>query len=77
MHMSKQGVYDQLTSEYGETIFYSAAQYTIDNIRTVENANALESKVYQDTMSICIPLFAISLPASMVRNSPKKRLTMQ
>ena len=32
MHMSKQGIYDQLTSEYGEGFDKEAAQYAIDNI---------------------------------------------
>ena len=32
MHMSKQGIYDQLTSEYGEKFDAEAAQYAIDNL---------------------------------------------
>ena len=31
MHMSKQGIYDQLTSEYGEKFKPKAAQYAIDH----------------------------------------------
>ena len=53
MHMSKQGVYDQLTSEYGEQFSTEAAQYAIDNVKADWNANALEkAKSYQDTMSM-------------------------
>lgn len=32
MYMSKQGVYDQLTSEYGEGFTADAAQYAIDHL---------------------------------------------
>ncbi len=32
MHMSKQAIYDQLTSEYGENFPADAAQYAIDNL---------------------------------------------
>ena len=41
MHMSKQGIYDQLTSEYGEQFPADAAQYAIDNMTADWNANAL------------------------------------
>ena len=53
MHMSKQGIYDQLTSEYGEGFDKEAAQYAIDNIEWNWNANALaKAKSYRDTMSM-------------------------
>lgn len=53
MHMSKQGVYDQLTSEYGGKFPADAAQYAIDNVQADWNANALESaKSYQKTMNM-------------------------
>lgn len=53
MHMSKQGIYDQLTSEYGEKFPADAAQYAIDNLEADWNKNALEkAKVYRDTMSM-------------------------
>ena len=53
MHMSKQGIYDQLTSEYGEGFDTEAAQYAIDNIEWDWNANALaKAKSYRDTMSM-------------------------
>lgn len=43
LHMSKKGVYDQLTSSYGEGFSADAAQYAIDNMTGVDwNANALE-----------------------------------
>ena len=32
MHMSKAGIYNQLTSEYGEQFTEEAAQYAIDNL---------------------------------------------
>lgn len=51
MHMSKQGIYDQLTSEYGEQFSADAAQYAIDNLDVDYKQNALEkAKTYQNTM---------------------------
>lgn len=51
MHMSKAGIYDQLTSEYGEKFSEEAAQYAIDNMVADWNANALASaKNYSDSM---------------------------
>ena len=51
MHMSKQGVYDQLVSEYGGQFSTEAAQYAVDNIQVDWNANALEkAKQYQDRL---------------------------
>jgi len=53
MHMSKQGIYDQLTSEYGEKFQEDAAQYAVDNMVADWNANALaKAKSYQQTMSM-------------------------
>jgi len=53
MHMSKQGIYDQLTSEYGEQFPADAAQYAIDNMTADWNANALsKAKSYQETMNM-------------------------
>jgi len=53
MHLSKQGLYDQLVSEYGEKFSTDAAQYAIDNVQADWNANALaKAKTYQDTMSM-------------------------
>jgi len=53
MHMSKQGIYDQLTSEYGEKFAAEDAQYAIDNMTADWNANALaKAKSYQETMSM-------------------------
>nr|DAI41828.1 MAG TPA: Host cell surface-exposed lipoprotein [Caudoviricetes sp.] len=40
-HMSKQGLYDQLTSEYGEQFSAEAAQYAIDNLDADYMENAL------------------------------------
>ncbi|MCJ1707371.1 Ltp family lipoprotein [Microbacterium sp. VKM Ac-2923] len=53
MHMSKAGVFDQLTSEYGGQFTPEAAQYAVDNVKADWNANALESaKTFQDSMSM-------------------------
>ncbi|MEQ3445183.1 Ltp family lipoprotein [Enterococcus cecorum] len=53
MHMSKQAIYDQLTSEYGEQFPAEAAQYAVDNLIADYNANALEkAKKYRDTMAM-------------------------
>lgn len=53
MHMSKQAIYDQLTSEYGEQFPAEAAQYAVDNLKADYNANALEkAKKYRDTMAM-------------------------
>lgn len=53
MHMSKKGIYDQLTSEYGEQFNEEAAQYAIDNMNVNWEENALEkAKTYQNSMSM-------------------------
>ncbi|MBQ8999275.1 MAG: Ltp family lipoprotein [Clostridium sp.] len=53
MHMSKAGIYDQLTSEYGGQFTEEAAQYAIDNVEADWKENALESaKTYQDMMAM-------------------------
>lgn len=53
MHMSKKGIYNQLTSEYGEKFSAEAAQYAVDNITADWNANALEkAKSYQNSMNM-------------------------
>lgn len=53
MHMSKAGLYDQLTAEYGEQFTPEAAQYAIDHVEADWNANALaKAKTYQETMSM-------------------------
>lgn len=51
MHMSKQAVYDQLTSQYGGRFSADAAQYAIDNVVADWNANALKSaETYSNKM---------------------------
>jgi hypothetical protein len=51
--MSKQGIYDQLISEYGEKFTEDEAQYAVDNLDADWNANALEkAKDYQESMSM-------------------------
>jgi hypothetical protein len=53
LHMSKQGIYDQLVSEYGGKFTPEAAQYAIDNVQVDWNANALaQAKEYQSTLSL-------------------------
>lgn len=53
MHMSKAGIYNQLTSEYGEQFSAEAAQYAVDNIDANWKENALEkAREYQELMSM-------------------------
>lgn len=53
MYMSKAGVYDQLTSEYGEKFSPEAAQYAVDNLKADFNANALKkAQSYQEQMAM-------------------------
>jgi len=53
MHMSKAGIYDQLTSDYGEGFPKESAQYAIDNIVFDWKANALKSaQTYAETMNM-------------------------
>ncbi|MEC5148526.1 Ltp family lipoprotein [Cryobacterium sp. GrIS_2_6] len=53
MQMSKAGIYDQLTSEYGEQFSPEAAQYAVDNVQADWNANALaKAKSYQTQRSM-------------------------
>lgn len=51
IHMSKKGVYDLLTSEYGEQFSTEAAQYAIDHVKADWKENALQSaEIYAETM---------------------------
>lgn len=51
MHMSKKGIYDQLTSEYGEQFPADAAQWAVDHMQADWNANALATaRMYRDQM---------------------------
>lgn len=53
MYMSKQGIYEQLVSEYGEGFTPESAQYAIDNLNVDWNANALKkAKSYQDNLNM-------------------------
>lgn len=53
MHMSKQGLYDQLSSEYGEQFSPEAAQYAIDNLEADYHDNALQTaRNYEEMMSM-------------------------
>ena len=44
MHMSKQGIYEQLTSSYGEKFNSNDAQYAIDHLKANYKENAVKSK---------------------------------
>ena len=53
MYMSKQGIYDQLTSDYGGKFSKEAAKYAIEHIDADWNYNALQTaKTYQDQMAM-------------------------
>lgn len=53
MNMSRQGIYDQLTSEAGDNFPDEAAQYAYDNIEYDWNDNALKSaQNYQEMMDM-------------------------
>ncbi|CDR26485.1 Ltp family lipoprotein [Staphylococcus schweitzeri] len=48
MHLSKKGIYRQLTSEYGEKFSPEDAQYAIDHLKADYNTNALENAKNMD-----------------------------
>ncbi|MGI6193202.1 MAG: Ltp family lipoprotein [Christensenellales bacterium] len=51
LHMSRQAIYDQLVSEFGEKFPAKAAQYAIDHLDADYKANALEkAKDYSETL---------------------------
>lgn len=51
LHLSKQRIYDQLTSKYGEKFDAKDARYAIDHLKVNWNANALiTARKYQDTL---------------------------
>jgi len=53
MDMSKAGIYNQLTSEYGDNFPEDAAQYAVDNVEADWKANALASaETYYEMMSM-------------------------
>ncbi|UIK90321.2 Ltp family lipoprotein [Arthrobacter polaris] len=53
MPMSKVGLFDQLTSEYGDKFTSEAAQYAVGSLGADWNANALKSaKNYQEMMAM-------------------------
>ncbi|MCB6839904.1 Ltp family lipoprotein [Weissella viridescens] len=53
MHMSKAGIYDQLTSDAGEKFKPEAAQYAVDHVKANWNENALKkAKDYQSQQSM-------------------------
>ena len=53
MNMSKQRIYDQLTSEYGEKFPAEAAQYAVDNLQVDYKEAALKTaKSYAENMNM-------------------------
>lgn len=53
MHMSKQGIYKQLISKYGEKFPVSEAKYAIEHIQANWKYNALEkAKSYQENLNM-------------------------
>lgn len=53
MHMSKKGIYDQLTSEYGDQFSSEAAQYAVDHLDANWKENALKTaESYQENMAM-------------------------
>ena len=53
MYLSKKGLYEQLTSDYGEKFPKEAAQYAVDNVKADWKKNALaKAKTYQNQMSM-------------------------
>ena len=53
MHMSKLGIYDILTSEYGEKFNKEDAQFAIDHLKANYEKNALEkAKSYAKDMNM-------------------------
>lgn len=53
LHLSKLGILQQLTSQYGEKFSQPAAQYAIDNLHVDWNENALaKAKSYQRNLSM-------------------------
>ena len=53
MPFSKKGLFEQLTSEYGDGFPKDAAQYAVDNVNADWKANAVKSaKVYRDDLNM-------------------------
>lgn len=53
LHLSKKGIYDQLTSAYGGKFPKAAAQYAVDHVKADWNANALaQAKSYEQTLHL-------------------------
>lgn len=52
-NMSKKGLYEQLTSEFGEKFPAEAAQYAVDNLKVDYKENALKkAQSYSETMAM-------------------------
>jgi hypothetical protein len=53
LHMSKEGLYKQLTSEYGENFSAEAANYALENLDVDYNENALKkAESYSDSLHL-------------------------
>ena len=74
MYMSKQRIYQQLTSSYGEGFSKDAAQYAIDNVNADWNKNALQkAKEYQTTMNMSKSRIYNQLTSSYGENFTKSQ----
>lgn len=77
MHMSKQGIYDQLISEYGEQFTEEEAQYAVDNLKADYKENTLQkAKSYQDSLQCHQMQYMTSLFLNTESNSQRKKLNM-
>lgn len=78
MHMSKQGIYDQLTSDHGEQFSKEAAKYAIEHIDADWNYNALQTaKTYQDQMAMSPAAIHDQLTSSYGEKFTKSKQIMQ
>lgn len=74
MYMSKQGIYDQLTSDHGEQFSKEAAKYAIEHIDADWNYNALQTaKTYQDQMAMSPAAIHDQLTSSYGEKFTKKQ----
>ena len=78
MHMSKQGIYDQLTSDAGDKFDDASAQYAVDHVKADWNKNALKAAESTRRIKTCHQKqFAISLLQTQEISSRKIKLTTQ
>lgn len=71
-HMSKQGIYDQLTSDF-EEFTPEAAQYAIDNLDVDYNQNALNTaKSYEKTLDMSKSAIYTQLTSEVEKFTPEE-----